>query len=143
VQLVISDSHRGLTNAVTTVLQGAAWQRCRVHFMRNALAKVNKGHAEMVAATIRTIFAQPTPDTVRGQVEVVADTLAGRFPAVADLLRDAKADLTAFADSPKRTGARSGPPTRSSASTGRSNAAPTSSGSSPTPTPCSGSRPAC
>jgi putative transposase len=101
VQLVISDSHRGLTNAVTTVLQGAAWQRCRVHFMRNALAKVNKGHAEMVAATIRTIFAQPTPDTVRGQVEVVADTLAGRFPAVADLLRDAKADLTAFADLPQ------------------------------------------
>ena len=64
-QLVISDSHRGLTNAVTTVLQGAAWQRCRAHFMRNALAKVNEGHAEMVAATIRTIFAQPphpTPD---------------------------------------------------------------------------------
>jgi len=69
--------------------------------MRNALAKVSKGHAEMVAATIRTIFAQPTPDTVRGQVEVVADTLAGRFPAVADLLRDAKADLTAFADFPQ------------------------------------------
>jgi putative transposase len=62
VQLVISDSHRGLTNAIATVLQGAAWQRCRVHFMRNALAKVSKGHAEMVAATIRTIFAQPTGD---------------------------------------------------------------------------------
>jgi putative transposase len=60
VQLVISDSHRGLTNAVAAVLQGAAWQRCRVHFMRNALAKVSKGHAEMVAATIRTVFAQPT-----------------------------------------------------------------------------------
>lgn len=99
-QLVISDNHRGPTSAVTTVLQGAAWQRCRAHFMRNALAKVNKGHAELVAATIRTIFAQPTPDTVRGQIEVVANTLAGRFPAVADLLRDAKADLTAFADFP-------------------------------------------
>ena len=101
VQLVISDSHRGLTNAIGTVLQGAAWQRCRVHFMRNALAKVNKGHAEMVAATIRTIFAQPTADTVREQVDDVADTLAGRFPAVADLLREAKADLTAFADFPQ------------------------------------------
>jgi putative transposase len=100
VQLVISDSHRGLVNAVTTVLQGAAWQRCRVHFMRNALAKVNKGHAEMVAATIRTIFAQPTHETVREQVEVVADTLERQFPAVADLLREAKADLTAFADFP-------------------------------------------
>jgi hypothetical protein len=101
VQLVISDSHRGLTNAIATVLQGAAWQRCRVHFMRNALAKVNKSHGEMVAATIRTVFAQPTPDTVRDQVEDVADTLAGRFPAVAELLREAKADLTAFADFPQ------------------------------------------
>src|SRR5690606_12106235 len=56
VQLVISDAHRGLTNAIGAVLPGAAWQRCRVHFMRNALAKVSRGNAEMVAATIRTIF---------------------------------------------------------------------------------------
>jgi putative transposase len=100
VQLVISDSHRGLTNAISAVLHGATWQRCRVHFMRNALAKVSKGHAEMVAATIRTIFAQPTGEAVRAQVDAVADTLAGQFPAVAALLRDAKADLTAFADFP-------------------------------------------
>jgi putative transposase len=100
VQLVISDAHRGLTNAVRTVLQGAAWQRCRVHFMRNALAKVNKGHAEMVAATIRTVFAQPTGDKVREQLDTVAGLLTAEFPAVADLLADAKADLTAFADFP-------------------------------------------
>ena len=100
VQLVISDSHRGLTGAVAAVLQGAAWQRCRVHFMRNALAKVSKGHAEMVAATIRTIFAQPKADAVRTHVETVAGMLEGQFPAVADLLREAKADLTAFADFP-------------------------------------------
>lgn len=100
VQLVISDSHRGLTNAVTVILQGAAWQRCRVHFMRNALAKVSKGHAEMVAATIRTIFAQPNGTKVREQLDNVADLLCGEFPAVAQLLLDAKADLTAFADFP-------------------------------------------
>ncbi len=100
VQLVISDSHRGLTNAIAAVLQGAAWQRCRVHFMRNALAKVGKGHAEMVAATIRTIFAQPTGGEARAHVDVVADMLAKQFPAVAALLHDAKADLTAFADFP-------------------------------------------
>lgn len=100
VQLVISDSHRGLTNAVGTVLQGAAWQRCRVHFMRNALAKVTKGHAELVAATIRTIFAQPTADLARAHVDTVAKTLQGEFPAVADLLRDAKEDLTAYASFP-------------------------------------------
>jgi putative transposase len=100
VQLVISDSHRGLTNAIAAVLQGAAWQRCRVHFMRNVLARVNKGHAEMVAATIRTIFAQPTPDTVAAQVDTVAATLDKQFPAVAALLLEAKADVTAFATFP-------------------------------------------
>ncbi|MCA1722601.1 MAG: IS256 family transposase [Actinobacteria bacterium] len=100
VQLVISDSHRGLTNAVSTVMQGASWQRCRVHFMRNALAKVSKGHAEMVAATIRTIFAQPGPAEVRAQVDNVARMLEPEFPAVAQLLLDAKADLTSFADFP-------------------------------------------
>ena len=101
VQLVISDAHSGLTKAVETVMQGAAWQRCRVHFMRNVLAKVPKGHAEMVAATIRTIFAQPGQAEVRAQVDLVADMLHGQFPAVAQMLLDAKADLTAFADFPR------------------------------------------
>ena len=54
----------------------------------------------MVAATIRTIFAQPKPDDVRAHVDTVADTLDKQFPAVAELLREAKADLTAFADFP-------------------------------------------
>ena len=101
VQLVISDAHRGLTNAIGTVCAGAAWQRCRVHFMRNALAKVSKGHAEMVAAAIRTIFTQPTGPGVRDHVEVVAQTLDQQFPAVAALLRDAREDITAFADFPE------------------------------------------
>jgi putative transposase len=101
VQLVISDAHRGLTNAIGTVCAGAAWQRCRVHFMRNALAKVSKGHAEMVAAAIRTIFTQPTGPGVRKHVEIVATTLDAQFPTVAQLLRDAKADITAFADFPE------------------------------------------
>src|SRR5690606_31355911 len=101
VQLVISDAHRGLTGAIEKVLPGAAWQRCRVHFMRNVLAKVTRGHAEMVAATIRTIFAQPGPKAVREQVQTVAATLDGRFPAVADMLREAAADITAFADFPE------------------------------------------
>jgi putative transposase len=100
VQLVISDAHSGLVKAIDTVLQGSAWQRCRVHFMRNVLAKVSKGNAEMVAATIRTIFAQPGPKEVRAHVDLVADMLAEQFPAVAELLRDAKADVTAFADFP-------------------------------------------
>lgn len=101
VQLVISDAHRGLVNAIAAVCSGAAWQRCRVHFMRNALAKVSKGHAEMVAAAIRTIFTQPTGPGVGEHVDIVADMLAEKFPTVAALLRDAKTDITAFADFPE------------------------------------------
>src|SRR5512147_3057578 len=59
VQLVISDSHQGLKGAIAAVLQGTSWQRCRVHFLRNALGLVQKSAAQMVAATIRTVFVQP------------------------------------------------------------------------------------
>jgi len=69
--------------------------------MRNALARVSKGHAEMVAATIRTIFAQPGQAEVRAQVDKVADMLTEQFPTVAELLQDAKGDLTAFSDFPR------------------------------------------
>lgn len=62
---------------------------------------MRKGDAEMVAAAIRTIFAQPTAAAVRDQVDTVAALLESKFPAVAGMLRDAKADLTAFADFPE------------------------------------------
>ena len=101
VQLVVSDSHRGLTNAITKAFAGASWQRCRVHFMRNALARVSKSHAEVVAATIRTVFAQPDAASVRAHLDAVAATLQPQFPTVADMLTDAKADITAYADFPK------------------------------------------
>jgi putative transposase len=80
VQLVVSDAHTGLKQAIAAVLAGACWQRCRVHFLRNALARVPKASAEMVAVTIRTIFAQLTPAEVADQVDKVATTLQPRFP---------------------------------------------------------------
>ena len=61
VKLVISDAHSGLKAAIGRVFQGSTWQRCRVHLMRNLLTHVPRGHKEMIAATVRTIFAQPTP----------------------------------------------------------------------------------
>jgi hypothetical protein len=69
VQLVISDAHTGLKQAIGAVMAGASWQRCRVHFLRNVLARVPKGSAEMVAAAIRTVFAQPTAAEVTDQVD--------------------------------------------------------------------------
>ncbi|MFG2417427.1 IS256 family transposase [Streptomyces goshikiensis] len=100
VRLVISDSHSGLVAAIRKVMIGAAWQRCRVHFVRNVFAVIPKGSAEMVAATIRTLFAQPTAETVRSHLDTVADMLGKQFPKVKAMLLDAKEDLTAFADFP-------------------------------------------
>jgi putative transposase len=100
VRLVISDSHSGLVKAIRKVMLGAAWQRCRVHFVRNVFAVIPKGAAEMVAATIRTVFAQPTADAVRTQLDTVADMLGRQFPKVREMLLEAKEDLTAFADFP-------------------------------------------
>jgi putative transposase len=100
VQLVISDHHLGLKEAIGAVFVGASWQRCRVHFMRNVLARVPKASAEMVAAAIRTIFAQPDPAHVRAQLDEVARMLDGKFPDVAAMLRDASEDLLAFSGFP-------------------------------------------
>ncbi len=72
-----------------------------MHFLRNVLVKVRKGDAEMVAAAIRTVFAQPTGTLVRAQVDEVARLLEAKFPAVAGMLLEAKPDITAFADFPE------------------------------------------
>lgn len=101
VQLVISDAHAGLKAAIATVFIGAAWQRCRVHFMRNVLAVVPKGNAEMVAAAIRTIFAQPDAASVVEQFDDIATKLERMLPKVAAMMREAKEDLLAFTGFPQ------------------------------------------
>ncbi len=98
---MISDQHRGLVSAIEQTMVGASWQRCRVHFMRNVLAKVSKGQAEAVAAMVRTIFVQPSADAVAQQVRVVADSLRAKFPTVAEMLDEAGPDVTAFAVFPE------------------------------------------
>lgn len=100
VRLVISDAHEGLKAAIAAVLLGSAWQRCRVHFLRNILARIPKGSSEMVLALIRTIWSQPDAAAVRDGLDEVAAKLEPRFPAVAAMLTDAKTDVTAFADFP-------------------------------------------
>lgn len=96
VKLVISDAHLGLREAIDTVLTGASWQRCRVHFMRNALTRVPRGAQEMVAAAIRTIFAQPDMENAHTQLGKVADSLRPRFPTVSRLLEDAEQDILSY-----------------------------------------------
>ena len=97
---MISDAHQGLVNSIEAVLLGTGWQRCRVHFMRNVLAKIPKASGEMVAAAIRTIFAQPDATHVETQFDEITTMLGRQFPVVADMLTDARADLLAFASFP-------------------------------------------
>lgn len=100
VKLVISDAHEGLKNAISSVLIAASWQRCRVHFLRNILAQVPKGSAEMVAAAFRTIFAQPDAEHVSEQYDQIATMLGRQFPKVEQMMINARDDVLAFTSFP-------------------------------------------
>jgi transposase-like protein len=99
-KLVISDAHTGLKHAVKEVFLGAGWQRCRVHFMRNLLARVPKSAQAMVAATVRTIFDQPERGAAEAQLLQVVEALGTRFPAVTQLLLEAEGEILTFFDFP-------------------------------------------
>ena len=100
VQLVISDAHLGLKAAIAKVFPDASWQRCRVHFIRNVLVKVPRTQQQMVAAMIRTVFAQPDAAHVERQLKEVAATMHQQFGAVEEMLLDAAEDVTAFGHFP-------------------------------------------
>jgi len=101
VKLAVSDSHEGLTDALATVLDGASWQRCRTHFMRNLLTRVPKSSQDMAAALVRSIFAQPDRAAVWAQHARVVEQLSERFTEASDMLIDAAEDILAFSTFPK------------------------------------------
>jgi putative transposase len=100
VKLVISDAHEGLKAAVAKVLK-TTWQRCRVHFIRNALAHTNKGQRQAVLAMINTIFAQETPDAARTQWRAVTDQLREKFAKLASMMDHAEDEVLAFMSFPR------------------------------------------
>jgi putative transposase len=100
VKLVIADSHEGLKAAAAKVLK-ATWQRCKVHFLRNALAHAGKGQRQMVLAMINTVFAQESLEAAIAQWRVVADQLRSKFPKLAAMLDRSEADVLAFMSFPK------------------------------------------
>ena len=101
VQLVISDAHEGLKNAIAGVLPGASWQRCRTHFVRNLMTRVPKSAQAMVATLVRSIFEQPDADTTWAQHARVVEQLEERFADAAVMLVDAAPDVLAFTSFPK------------------------------------------
>jgi putative transposase len=101
VELVVSDAHAGLREAIAAVLPGSSWQRCRTHFIRNLLCRVPKSAQGLVATLVRSIFAQPDTASTWAQHARVVDQLQERFPQAAELLADAAGELLAFTAFPK------------------------------------------
>ncbi len=95
VKLVISDNHSGIKAAVSKVLS-CTWQRCRVHFMRNALAHAGRKGKRVVAAFIATAFAQGTPQAAKEQWRKVADQLRPTVPKLAALMDASEEDVLAY-----------------------------------------------
>ena len=100
VKLVISDAHEGLKAAASKVLK-TSWQRCRVHFIRNALAHAGKGQRQAVLAMINTIFVQETAEAASAQWRIVADQLRAKFPKLAAMMDDAEHEVLTFMTFPK------------------------------------------
>ena len=101
VKLVVSDAHESIKTAVGKVLN-ATWQRCRVHFMRNALAHAGKSGRRVVSAFIATAFAQETPEAASTQWRNVADQIRPKVPKLATLMDDAENDVLAYMTFPKQ-----------------------------------------
>ena len=100
VKLIISDAHVGLKAAAAKVF-AASWQRCRVHFMRNAMAHVGVKQRAMVAAAIRTAFTQETREAAHKEWRAVAGRLRDRFPKLAELMDGAEHDVLGYMALPK------------------------------------------
>ena len=96
VELVISDGHEGLKAAVAAVLTGAAWQRCRVHVMRNVLSYVPRGDKSLVSAALRTIFSQPTEEAAKQQLIEVVLAMTSRWPKAAKVLEVSEGDVLTY-----------------------------------------------
>ncbi|MEU1621741.1 IS256 family transposase, partial [Streptomyces sp. NPDC005722] len=101
VQLVVSDAHAGLVDAIGAVLPGASWQRCRTHYARNLLSQVPKSAQPWVATLLRTVFEQPDATAVHAQMKQVLDGLEKKFPKAAEHLDTAQHDLLALTAFPR------------------------------------------
>lgn len=101
VQLVISDAHEGLKKALSQVFAGASWQRCRVHFMRNLLARIPHRDKQAVADAVRLIFDQPNRLSAVNQLRGLVEKMASIYPKAAALLLEAEPDILAYKTFPK------------------------------------------
>jgi len=101
VELVISDAHTGLKGAVRRVLNGVSWQRCRVHFMRNAAGRLTKAEQPKFLGRLKLAFQEPTQEKARAAFKLLADEARKKHPGFAALLDEAGEEVLAFMAFPK------------------------------------------
>src|SRR5205085_2100952 len=102
VRLVISDAHAGLVKGVQGVLNGVAWQRCTVHFMRNVLCRVPKAAQGYVGAVLKGIFSQGSQGEARAALRKAVEVLRSKYPAAAAVIEEAEQDVLAFMGLPEK-----------------------------------------
>jgi len=100
VKLVIADDHKGLRAAASRVFH-AAQQRCRVHWMRNAMAHLAPKQRPAVVAMLKTIFAQDTAEAAREQWTSVADALRERCPKLTELMDRSREEVLVYMSFPR------------------------------------------
>ena len=101
VQLVTSDAHAGLKDAIAANLPGSVWQRCRTHYAANLMSATPKSMWPAVKAMLHSVYDQPTADDVHAQFDRTLDYVTDKLPAVAEHLEAARADILAFTSFPK------------------------------------------
>lgn len=101
VQLVVSDAHVGLKQALAQCFPGASWQRCRVHFLRDLVTALPRHEAPAVLALVKTIYAQPTREAARAAMVQVLERLEPTVPKAAKMLREAEEDILAYLSFPR------------------------------------------
>ena len=101
VQLVTSDAHRGLVEAIGATLPGASWQRCRTHYAANLMAATPKASWPWVKTLLHSVYDQPDAASVHAQYDRLIDAIAAKLPKVAAHLDAARADVLAFTSFPK------------------------------------------
>lgn len=102
VRLVVSDAHLGLRAGIRGALNGVAWQRCTVHFLRNVLCRVPKAAQGFVMAAVKTIFAQSSQEAAREALHKAVELLRGKYPAAAAVVEEAEHDVLAYMNFPEK-----------------------------------------
>jgi transposase-like protein len=96
VRLVVSDAHLGLRKGLRGALNGVAWQRCTVHFLRNVLCRVPKAAQGFVAAALKTIFSQTTQQAAQEALHKAVELLRPKYPAAAAIVEEAEHDVLSY-----------------------------------------------